>query len=600
MLRSKDATTAPRSGLVGLITAGAVAVFALAGSSSALAAVTATTDANAVAGAITDAQPGLQTGASFTVNGPLAQCANGEDDDENGFTDHPADPGCDSASDDSEEEGFGFSLGVPECQNGDDDDGDGLTDSGSDPQCASGTDADEGLAGDQQTECETAADDDGDADGGLFGADPDCTSLNDDDEFTLEECGNATDDDTDGQTDAADDGCSFPYDDDESSDTELAAASSKQAGVSDSPLTGFPTSGGSFGILTSGDAELADDPNTAGGSGEDTGGQGYQDAFDPVTLKIDINVPTGANCVGFDFRFLSEEYPEFVNAGFNDAFVAQLDQLSLSVSGQSINAPGDFAAGAGDSISVDSAGPSGMADFFATGTTYDGATSRLVARTPVNPGSHSIFLTIFDAGDPILDSAVFVDNLRTSTEAPGKCKSLAVEPFEGTTGISFGNPGDPFSLSKDLGALVFQATCNLPSGNELACNPTFSFAFTPDGGKAAGGKARRAKSTPLAAGAASIPSGQTQQVSLPTTAPGKKVVKAAIDRPKKLLKKAKKLKQKAKRAEGQQAQKLLKKAKKLKKQAKKLKKQPLGTVTGTVTNPTNGATETVAFALKRD
>jgi hypothetical protein len=581
-----------------LLVAAGLAIFALANAAAATAAVTATTDANAVAGAITDAQPGLQTGASFSVNGPLAQCANGEDDDANGFVDGN-DPGCDSAGDDSEEEGFGFSLGVPECQNADDDDGDGFVDAGSDPQCASATDADEGLAGDQQTECETAADDDGDADGGLFGADPECTSLNDDDEFTLEECGNTADDDSDGQADAADDGCSFPYDDDESSDTDLAASSNKQAGISDSALTGFPTSGGSFGVLTSGDAELADDPNNAPGDGEDTGGQAYQDAFDPVTLKIDINVPAGANCVGFDFRFLSEEFPEFVNAGFNDAFVAQLDQLSLSVSGQSINAPGDFAAGAGDSISVDSAGPSGMADFFATGTTYDGATARLVARTPVSPGSHSLFLTIFDAGDHILDSAVFVDNLRTSTEDPGKCKSLAVEPFEGTTGISFGNPGDPFDLNKELTALSFLATCNLPSGNELACTPGFNFAFTPDGGKAAG-RAQRAKSTPLASGSATIPSGQTQLVTLAVPPAAKKAVKAAIDRPKKLLKKAKKLTKKAKQADGQKAAKLLKKAKKLKKKAKKLKKQPLGTVSGTVTNATNGATESVAFALERD
>ena len=297
-----------------------------------------------------------------------------------------------------------------------------------------------------------------------------------------------------------------------------------------------------------------------------------------MTLKIDINVPQGANCVGFDFRFLSEEFPEFVNAGFNDAFVAQLDQLSLAVSGSSINAPGNFAGGAGDQISVDSSGPSGMADSFAAGTTYDGATPRLVARTPVDSGAHSIFLTVFDAGDGILDSAVFLDNLKTSTEEAGKCKSLAVEPFEGSTGVGFANPGDPFDLNPDLSALTFQAVCNLPSGNELSCNPSYAFSFTPSkpGGGSNDRKARGRTATPLASGSASIPSGQTQQVSLATTPAGKKAVKTAIDRPEKLKKKAKKLTKKAKKAEGKRRKKLLKKAKKLRKQAKLLKALPLG------------------------
>ena len=59
------------------------------------------------------------------------------------------------------------------------------------------------------------------------------------------------------------------------------------------------------------------------------------------------------------------------------------------------------------------------------------AHSAPVSKTPASPGAHSIYLTISDAGDHILDSAVFVDNLRASTEAPDQCKSLAVEPFEG-------------------------------------------------------------------------------------------------------------------------------------------------------------------------
>ncbi len=57
----------------------------------------------------------------------------------------------------------------------------------------------------------------------------------------------------------------------------------------------------------------------------------------------------------------------------------------------------------------------------ATGTTYDGGTPLLRARTPVSPGAHSLFLSIFDQGDHILDSAVFLDNLSLSTVPPSIC-----------------------------------------------------------------------------------------------------------------------------------------------------------------------------------
>ena len=58
-------------------------------------------------------------------------CSDGVDEDGDGLTDHPADPGCTSAGDLSErEEGLA-------CDNGDDDDGDGWIDFPEDPGCAS-------------------------------------------------------------------------------------------------------------------------------------------------------------------------------------------------------------------------------------------------------------------------------------------------------------------------------------------------------------------------------------------------------------------------------------------------------------------------------
>jgi uncharacterized FlaG/YvyC family protein len=388
-------------------------------------------------------------------------------------------------------------------------------------------------------------------------------------------------------------------------------------GIGDTPLNGFPTAGGTFGVLTSGNAELADDPNLGGGSGIDLGEQQHGEAFDPTTLRIDVNAPQGANCLGFDFRFLSEEYPEFVNAGYNDAFVAQLDSFSLNLSGSTITAPGDFAAGAGDQISVDATGPSSMSEASAGGTTYDGATPRLRARTPISPGPHSVYLTIFDAGDMILDSAVFVDNLGFENLPAGQCKSLALDPYEGQTGVSFGgDPNNPLTLSSDFSSISLILACNLPPGNEIGCPVNIGVSFAPAGATSAS-RERTARATApvtLAQGSVTIPAGQSQQVSLPTTPEGKAALTAAKKKPaklrkkaKKLLKKAKALRKAAKRADDEQkaeklakkAKKLAKKAKRLKKKAKKLANKPLGTASVTIANTSNGASSVSSFQIPR-
>ena len=168
-------------------------------------------------------------------------------------------------------------------------------------------------------------------------------------------------------------------------------------------LGGFPTDGSSYAIMTSGDANLADDPNDSTGSGADDGGpnvRGNTD-FDVTILKIDLDVPAPANCLTIDFLFLSEEFPEFVGGSVNDAFVAELDNSTWTTDFSAIVAPNNFAFDAtGNVISVNTAS---MSVGEAAGTTYDGATPLLSASTPVAPGTHQLYLSIFDQGDHILD-----------------------------------------------------------------------------------------------------------------------------------------------------------------------------------------------------
>ncbi len=185
-------------------------------------------------------------------------------------------------------------------------------------------------------------------------------------------------------------------------------------------LSWFATNGNTFGILTSGDVSLADDPNDSDGDGVDNNGasvRGDTD-FDVTVLKLDLTTPAGANCLRFDFAFYSEEFPEFVNTSYNDAFIAELNSSTWTTVGSDINAPNNFAFDPnGDVISINSTGATAMNEANADGTTYDGGTVLLSAATPVGAGANSLYLSIFDQGDGILDSAVFLDNVRFQTVA---------------------------------------------------------------------------------------------------------------------------------------------------------------------------------------
>jgi hypothetical protein len=195
--------------------------------------------------------------------------------------------------------------------------------------------------------------------------------------------------------------------------------------VSTTALGGFATNGADYGILTTGDATLADDANGSGGDGVDLVGpnvRGVND-FDVTVLKVDLNAPAGVNCMTVDFRFLSEEYPEYVGGTVNDAFVAELDTSDWTTDADAnVAAPHNFAFDPnGNPITVNAAGVTSMTEANAAGTTYDGATPLLQASTPVSSGAHSLYLSIFDQGDGILDSAVFVDNVRFSNRPTGTC-----------------------------------------------------------------------------------------------------------------------------------------------------------------------------------
>jgi hypothetical protein len=381
------------------------------------AAIEPTRDATTVAQAITDGVS--ETGAAFPDIPPTEECENGDDDDIDEFADFPADTQCASPNDDDEATagGQGFAFGPQACNDGIDNEGDGRRDFG----------------------------------GELF--DPDCASANDDDEETPGE--------------------------------QAGTGGNNPAAGSDVGLTSFPAAGASYAILSSGNTGFADDPDDEDDASASNGGsfypeRGLGDVNDLVSLRINVDVPASANCLRIDFRFLSEEFPNFVGSSVNDAFVAELDSSNFTAApppAAEIDAPNNFAfAPRADNPAVDdvvSVNSAGMSEANAAGSTYDGATPRLRASTPITPGEHSVFLTVFDQGDSILDSAVFLDNLVLAAVPPASCTAgasadftppdttITAGPTDGETttnasptfGLASSEAGSGFECAVDGGAL---------------------------------------------------------------------------------------------------------------------------------------------------
>ena len=242
------------------------------------------------------------------------------------------------------------------------------------------------------------------------------------------------------------------------------------AGVSDSPIAPFPADGPTYAVLSTGDVTLSDQADQAGvfasaddGGAEAPAGRG-DTARDVTVLAIPINVPAGANCLSFDFRFLSEEYPDFINSQFNDAFIAELDSSTWVSSGSVIGGlENDFALDAtGAPLTVHSA-QAGLSEPNGAGTPYGGASAPLRAKTAVTPGAHTVILSVLDLNDNAYDTAVFADALRTSNESAATCVrgSQAIGP-----GLAITGPGPGFTSRSRFPTLTGTA------GNAPGDDPT--------------------------------------------------------------------------------------------------------------------------------
>jgi hypothetical protein len=212
-------------------------------------------------------------------------------------------------------------------------------------------------------------------------------------------------------------------------ETRPSSGSSIPGGPLSAPLGGFPLAGTRFGLLSTGVADDATLPNGPNDASTALGGLGWGGsfAFDASALRVDLSVPASASCLTIAFRFLTEEFPVVLGATRRDGFIAEIDETTWTTTSTETIAPRNFAfAPGGAPIANDATGAAALTPAGAAGTTYNGGTGLLRASTPVAPGPRSLYLTIFDRGDFLRDSAVLLDRLELTADRGAACPTGAV------------------------------------------------------------------------------------------------------------------------------------------------------------------------------
>lgn len=187
-------------------------------------------------------------------------------------------------------------------------------------------------------------------------------------------------------------------------------------------------------VMTSGDAHNVIGPNNLSGAGTNVGLPGNAtldglipgySTYDAATLSFSF-IPTG-NFVKFEYVFGSEEYNEWVGSSFNDVFGFFVNGVNYAlIPGTAIPvAINNVNNGLNSAYYIDNTGAT-------LNTQLDGLTTVLTMIAPVNSGvENTMFLGIADAGDHVLDSAVFIKGGSFSPcGAPGQppCNGEAPEP----------------------------------------------------------------------------------------------------------------------------------------------------------------------------
>jgi len=147
----------------------------------------------------------------------------------------------------------------------------------------------------------------------------------------------------------------------------------------------------------------------------------YGHPRDFASLEMKLDVPSNMYYIEYYIRFLSVEYPEYVNTKYNDEVTITVISPSHGTTQHSLNVnTGRFEVMASDmpGTGFDVFAVSGDPDMVDIVTRTPnaggdaGATYSTLYQHPVSPGERiTVIFEITDAGDNLLDSTVFIDGL---------------------------------------------------------------------------------------------------------------------------------------------------------------------------------------------
>ncbi len=144
--------------------------------------------------------------------------------------------------------------------------------------------------------------------------------------------------------------------------------------------------------------------------------ENFQGSYDVAALEVHFTLAS-ASQVKFDFIFGSVEFP-FYTSSFTDAFLAFVDgftandQVAYDLNNNPVQVGASFLNRTTTAdVNTAFAAPHGVIDHLTT-------TTRVLSA-----GSHTIVFEVGDVNDHILDSAVFIANLRTGAGATGTAPS---------------------------------------------------------------------------------------------------------------------------------------------------------------------------------
>ena len=244
-------------------------------------------------------------------------------------------------------------------------------------------------------------------------------------------------------------------------------------------------------VLTSGRANLSVGPDNANSTGFGNGGTGDPDltvlaagfqTYDAAILEFDF-IPQ-SDTLRFNYIFGSEEYPEYVNSGYNDVF-------GFFISGPGIAGPFSGGAqnialipGTNTPVAIDNVnngysgiepatGPCDNCQYYVDNSNgpavqYDAHTTVLTAEVVVTPcQTYHIKIAIADAGDGALDSGVFLEAGSFSASGEDAVELAAV------TGVSGVYEGC------DIGTFVFRRLPGSSNNSPLTVGYNVSGTATP-------------------------------------------------------------------------------------------------------------------------